>query len=48
MAPETKKVNFKFTPEMISRLQQAKDLTGQTLAEFTRRALDAALKKINL
>lgn len=38
-----------FLPEqMIARLKKAKELTGMPVAEFIRRAIEAALQKLNL
>jgi predicted DNA-binding protein len=35
-------------PEMMDRLRKAKDQTGMPVAEFIRRAIDAALRECGL
>ena len=42
------RVNIFLPPEMIARLKVQKDRTGVPAAEFVRRAIEAALQRVNL
>ena len=42
------RVNIFLPPEMIERLKEQKERTGVPVAEFVRRAIEAALRKVNL
>ncbi len=42
------RVNIFLPPEMVARLKAQKERTGVTVAEFVRRAIEAALQKVNL
>lgn len=42
------RANIFLPPEMIARLKEQKERTGVPVAEFVRRAIEAALQRINL
>ena len=42
------RANIFLPPEMLARLKEQKDRTGVPVAEFVRRAIEAALQKVNL
>jgi predicted HicB family RNase H-like nuclease len=43
-----KRVNYFIPPDMVDRLKEQKERTGVPVAEFVRRAIEAALSKVNL
>ena len=45
--PKTRR-NYFIGPEMLARMKEHMQRTGITEAEFVRRAIEAALQKVNL
>jgi predicted DNA-binding protein len=43
-----KRTNIYFTDEMLARLKKATEKTGMSMAEFVRRAIEEALKRMKL
>jgi predicted DNA-binding protein len=49
MNPEPmNRVNIFLPPKMVDRLKEQKERTGVPVAEFVRRAIEAALQRVNL
>lgn len=42
------RVNYFIPSKMVERLKEQKERTGVPVAEFVRRAIEAALRKVNL
>ncbi|QMV32427.1 hypothetical protein 8G_00033 [Ralstonia phage Hyacinthe] len=43
-----KRTNIYFTEEMLARLRRATEITGMSMSEFIRRAIESALQKLGL